>query len=63
MDVALKTQLLPNNKRRTYFAKASGISRFTWNWALEEWIGNTPCTKRETGIDHRAWRSSASSMP
>ncbi|WP_405420149.1 RNA-guided endonuclease InsQ/TnpB family protein [Marinobacter flavimaris] len=37
MDVAFKTQLLPNNKQRTYFAKASGISRFTWNWALAEW--------------------------
>jgi len=37
MDVAFKTQLLPNNKQRTYFAKASGTARFTWNWALAEW--------------------------
>lgn len=37
MDIAFKTQLLPNNKQRTYFAKASGIARFTWNWALAEW--------------------------
>ncbi len=37
MDIAFKTQLLPNNKQRTYFAKASGTARFAWNWALAEW--------------------------
>lgn len=29
--------LLPNNEHRTFFKKASGISRFVWNWALAEW--------------------------
>ena len=26
-----------NNRQRTYFAKAAGCARFTWNWALAEW--------------------------
>ncbi len=37
MDIAFKTQLRPNNRQRTYFAKASGTARFCWNWALAEW--------------------------
>lgn len=34
---AHKIQLIPNNKQRTFFKKASGVSRFTWNHALCEW--------------------------
>ncbi|MFO7786771.1 MAG: transposase [Halospina sp.] len=37
MDIAFKTQLRPNNRQKTYFAKASGTARFCWNWALAEW--------------------------
>lgn len=42
MDSAFKTQLLANNKAKTYFARASGTSRFCWNLfccnnALDEW--------------------------
>ena len=32
-----KIQLSPNNKQATYFAKACGIARFSYNWALAEW--------------------------
>ena len=32
-----KIQLSPNNKQATYFAKASGVARFAYNWALAEW--------------------------
>ena len=32
-----KIALDPNNKQRTYFAKASGVARFAYNWALAEW--------------------------
>ena len=32
-----KITLNPNNKQRTYFAKACGVSRFAYNWALAEW--------------------------
>jgi len=37
MILAHRIQLDPNNKQRTYFAKASGVARFAYNWALAEW--------------------------
>jgi putative transposase len=37
MILAHKIQLDPNNKQRTYFAKACGVARFAYNWALAEW--------------------------
>lgn len=37
MLIAHKIALEPNNKQRTYFAKASGTARFAYNWALAEW--------------------------
>ena len=30
-------RLEPNNKQATYFAKACGVARFAYNWALNEW--------------------------
>ncbi|WP_410472104.1 RNA-guided endonuclease InsQ/TnpB family protein [Faucicola mancuniensis] len=30
-------ELAPNNKQATYFSKACGVARFTYNWALAEW--------------------------
>lgn len=30
-------RLEPNNKQTTYFAKACGVARFAYNWALNEW--------------------------
>jgi putative transposase len=32
-----KIRLSPNNKQRTYFAKACGVSRLAYNWGLAEW--------------------------
>jgi putative transposase len=37
MILAHNIQLDPNNVQRTYFAKACGIARFAYNWALSEW--------------------------
>lgn len=37
MLLAHKIELKPNNKQATYFAKASGVARKAYNWALEEW--------------------------
>ena len=34
MILAHKIRLAPNNKQATYFAKAAGVARFTYNWAL-----------------------------
>jgi len=35
--LAHKIELKPNNKQKTYFKKACGVSRFAWNWALASW--------------------------
>ena len=32
-----KIALKPNNKQATYFKKACGVARFSYNWALAEW--------------------------
>ena len=37
MLTAHKICLKPNNKQATYFARASGVARFSYNWALAEW--------------------------
>ena len=37
MLIAHQIALNPNNKQATYFAKAAGIARFAYNWALAEW--------------------------
>lgn len=37
MLLAHKIELKPNNKQATYFAKASGVARKAYNWALEQW--------------------------
>lgn len=37
MLAAHRIQLLPNNKHRAYFARAAGVARFCFNWALAEW--------------------------
>ncbi|MGB9187100.1 MAG: transposase [Methylovirgula sp.] len=37
MLIAHKIALDPNNAQRTYFARASGVARFAYNWALAEW--------------------------
>ncbi len=37
MQLAHKIELKPNDKQKSYFEKACYISRFVWNWALEEW--------------------------
>jgi putative transposase len=36
-DRSHKIEIKPNNKQRTYFAKASGTARFSYNWALDQW--------------------------
>ena len=32
-----KIRLDPNQAQATHFAKACGVARFAWNWALAEW--------------------------
>jgi putative transposase len=37
MLIAHRIALDPTDKQRSYFAQASGVARFAWNWALAEW--------------------------
>lgn len=37
MIIAHKIALDPNNAQATYFARACGVARFAYNWALAEW--------------------------
>jgi len=37
MLIAHKIALDPNNAQATYFARACGVARFAYNWALDEW--------------------------
>ena len=37
MILAHKIALDPNDVQATYFARASGVARFAYNWALAEW--------------------------
>jgi len=34
---AHKIRLVPNNRQKGYLSRACGVSRFTYNWALNEW--------------------------
>lgn len=36
-QMAHKIELIPNNKQKTYFMKASGVARVAWNWGLSSW--------------------------
>ena len=37
MLIAHRIRLDPNNVQATYFARAAGVARFAYNWALEAW--------------------------
>jgi putative transposase len=49
MLIAHRIALDPNNVQATYFARASGVARFAYNWALVHW-------KRQ----YEAWKSDPS---
>ena len=36
-NLGFRTKLKPNRKQAEYFAKACGVARFSYNWALAEW--------------------------
>lgn len=37
MLIAHRIRLYPNNAQATYLARAAGVARFAYNWALAEW--------------------------
>ena len=50
MLVAHKIALDPNNTQATYFAKASGTARFSYNWALAEWQRQYNAWKQDNSL-------------
>jgi putative transposase len=50
MLIAHKIALDPNNKQATYFARAAGTARFSYNWALAEWQRQYEAWKQDNSL-------------
>lgn len=50
MQIAHKIELKANQVQMTYFKKACGVARFTWNWGLLEWNRRTEAKKNPSGM-------------
>lgn len=50
MLMSHKIALQPNNKQATYFAKASGVARFAYNWALANWKEQYEAWQSDTSL-------------
>lgn len=50
MIIAHKIALDPNNEQKTYFARAAGVARFAYNWALTEWKRHYEAHKADASI-------------
>ena len=53
MILAHRIQLDPNNKQRTYFTKACGVARFSYNWALAQWKQRYEAGEKASEIELR----------
>jgi len=50
MIFAHKIALDPNNAQATYFARACGVARFAYNWALAEWKRQYEAAKADPSL-------------
>jgi putative transposase len=50
MLIAHRIALDPNNVQATYFARACGVARFAYNWALAEWKRQYEAWKANPGL-------------
>jgi putative transposase len=50
MLIAHKIALKTNNVQKTYFAKAAGVARFAYNWALSEWTRQYDAHKADAAL-------------
>ena len=50
MLIAHKIALDPNNVQATYLAKAAGVARFAYNWALAEWQRQYEAWKQDNSL-------------
>lgn len=47
--LAHKIELSPNSNEEQYFRKAAGVSRFVWNWGLDNWCKQYSTGKKPSG--------------
>jgi putative transposase len=50
VQLAHKIELKFNNRAQTYFRRACGTSRFTWNWALAQWQNQYIAKQKPSGF-------------
>ena len=50
MILAHEIALDPNNAQATYFARACGVARFAYNWALAEWKRQFDAAKHDAAL-------------
>jgi IS605 OrfB family transposase len=50
MIKAHKIRLHPTPEQATYFARAAGVARFVWNWALSEWNRHYEAGEKPTAL-------------
>lgn len=48
-----KIEMAPNNEQATYFAKACGVARFSYNWALARWQSEYEAGRRTSEVNLR----------
>jgi putative transposase len=48
--IAHRIALDPNNAQATYFARACGVARFAYNWALAEWQRQYEAAKADPAL-------------
>ena len=49
-NLGFRTKLKPNRKQAEYFAKACGVARFSYNWALAEWEKLYEASKKDPSL-------------
>ena len=50
-----KIELKLNNKQQSYFAKACGVARFAYNWALDQWRQQYQAGEPQPVAPDRGW--------
>jgi putative transposase len=50
MIKAHKIRLNPTSEQTNYFARAAGVARFVWNWALAEWNRQYEAGEKPTAL-------------
>ncbi len=58
MILAHEIRLVPTVKQEQYFARACGVARFTYNWALAEWKRRYEAGENSSGLTLRKYFNS-----